>query len=263
MGRSPTTRVSSPRFRPCAGCASTARSTIVLSHLGRPDGKVVPRLTAAAGSRRTRASGSALRSRSPTIASDAEAEAAVARLGDGDVVVMENVRFHPEEEANDPGFARQLAALGDLYVNDAFGTAHRAHASTEGIAHDLPSVAGFLMEAELTALGTLMHDPAKPYRLRDRRREGQRQSRRVLQSARARRRLHHRRGDGQYVLGRARRRGRLVAARRRPRAGESDLRTREEARMSRSTFRPMRSSRPHSTPRPKRRRSASTELDGA
>ena len=68
----------------------------------------------------------------------------MAQLRDGQTAVLENVRFHPEEEANDPGFARQLAALGDLYVNDAFGTAHRAHASTEGIAHDLPAVAGFL-----------------------------------------------------------------------------------------------------------------------
>jgi phosphoglycerate kinase len=91
------------------------------------------------------------------------AEAAVAALHDGDTLLLENVRFHPEEEANDPVFARALAALGDLYVNDAFGTAHRAHASTEGIAAYVPAVAGFLMEAELTALGRLTNDPALPF----------------------------------------------------------------------------------------------------
>jgi phosphoglycerate kinase len=135
--------------------------TIVLSHLGRPDGKIVPRLTL-----RPIADELDKQLGEVTFADDCvgpAAEAAAAQLRDGQTLVMENVRFHPEEEANDPGFARQLAALGDLYVNDAFGTAHRAHASTEGIAHDLPSVAGFLMEAELTALGNLMHDPAKPY----------------------------------------------------------------------------------------------------
>ena len=136
--------------------------TIVLSHLGRPDGKVVPRLS-------LRPIAEELGRRlgdSVAFADDCVgpvAEAAAAQFRDGQTVVLENVRFHPEEEANDPGFARQLAALGELYVNDAFGTAHRAHASTEGIAHDLPSVAGFLMEAELGALGTLMQNPAKPY----------------------------------------------------------------------------------------------------
>jgi phosphoglycerate kinase len=79
------------------------------------------------------------------------------------VLLLENVRFHPGEERNDPAFARQLATLADLYVNDAFGTAHRAHASTEGVAHLLPSAAGLLMQAELDALGRLMEAPAKPY----------------------------------------------------------------------------------------------------
>jgi phosphoglycerate kinase len=78
-------------------------------------------------------------------------------------VLLENVRFHPEEEANDAAFAKALASLGQLYVNDAFGTAHRAHASTEGIARDLPAVAGFLMEGELRALGALVDDPKKPF----------------------------------------------------------------------------------------------------
>ena len=81
----------------------------------------------------------------------------------GDVVLLENVRFHPEEEKNDPAFAAQLAALGDVYVNDAFGTAHRAHASTEGVAKILPGVAGFLMEKEIKFLGGVFENPAKPF----------------------------------------------------------------------------------------------------
>ena len=84
-------------------------------------------------------------------------------MNDGDVALLENVRFHPEEEANDPEFARRLASLGDLYVNDAFGTAHRAHASTEGIARYLPAAAGFLMEAELSALGSVMENARTPF----------------------------------------------------------------------------------------------------
>jgi phosphoglycerate kinase len=90
------------------------------------------------------------------------AENAVAALKDGDILLLENVRFHPEEEKNDPGFAKQLAALGDLYVNDAFSTAHRAHATTEGLAHLLPAAAGRLMQAELVALGTALDTPVKP-----------------------------------------------------------------------------------------------------
>jgi len=136
--------------------------TIVLSHLGRPDGKVDPKL-----SLRPVATELAQRLGSPVaFASDCVgdvATAAVDALGDGDIVLLENVRFHAEEEANDPAFAKQLAALGELYVNDAFGTAHRAHASTEGIAHDLPAYAGFLMEAELKALAALTGDPTQPF----------------------------------------------------------------------------------------------------
>jgi phosphoglycerate kinase len=136
--------------------------TIVLSHLGRPDGKVDPKL-----SLRPVATELAQRLGSPVaFASDCVGDvttAAVDALGDGDIVLLENVRFHAEEEANDPAFAKQLAALGELYVNDAFGTAHRAHASTEGIAHDLPAYAGFLMEAELKALAALTGDPTQPF----------------------------------------------------------------------------------------------------
>ena len=136
--------------------------TIVASHLGRPDGKRVEKLS-------LRPAAEALAQRLGTAVAFAEdcvgepAATAVERLRDGDVLVLDNLRFHPEEEANDPGFARALASLADLYVNDAFGTAHRAHASTEGVAHLLPSAAGFLMEAELDALARLTEHPAAPF----------------------------------------------------------------------------------------------------
>ncbi|MGA0596687.1 phosphoglycerate kinase [Enterovirga sp. CN4-39] len=90
------------------------------------------------------------------------AERAVAAMKDGDVLLLENTRFHPEEEKNDPGFAQKLASLGDLYVNDAFSAAHRAHASTEGVAHLLPSYAGRTMEAELDALSKGLENPQHP-----------------------------------------------------------------------------------------------------
>jgi phosphoglycerate kinase len=91
------------------------------------------------------------------------AERAVEDLRDGDVLLLENVRFHPEEERNDEAFARRLAKLGDYYVNDAFATAHRAHASTAALAHLLPNAAGFLMESELSALSRLVDQPQKPF----------------------------------------------------------------------------------------------------
>ena len=136
--------------------------TIILSHLGRPDGKPDQKFSLHPVAR-------ALEQRfglPVAFAADcigAPARAAVDALGDGDIVLLENVRFHAGEEQNDSGFARQLAALGELYVNDAFGTAHRAHASTEGLAHLLPNAAGFLMEAELRALERLVTKPRKPY----------------------------------------------------------------------------------------------------
>lgn len=91
------------------------------------------------------------------------AEAAAGALQDGDVVLLENLRFHPEEKANDADFAAALAANADAYVNDAFGTAHRAHASTVGVAERLPAYAGFLIEKELDALGKALDDPARPF----------------------------------------------------------------------------------------------------
>jgi len=91
------------------------------------------------------------------------AEKAAKALKSGEVLVLENTRFHPEEEKNNPEMAKQLAALADIYVNDAFGSAHRAHASTEGVAKYLPAVAGFLMEKEIQYLGAAVADPAKPF----------------------------------------------------------------------------------------------------
>lgn len=136
--------------------------TIVLSHLGRPDGVASAKYSLAPVARELGARlGVPVAFGSDCIG--AAAREAVAALGDGGIVLLENVRFHREEEANDPAFARELAALGDLYVNDAFGTAHRAHASTEGIAQHLPAAAGFLMEAELSALACLTTEPAKPF----------------------------------------------------------------------------------------------------
>ena len=90
-------------------------------------------------------------------------ESACKQLKPGQVALLENVRFHPEEEKNDPAFAKQLASLGDMYVNDAFGTAHRAHASTEGVAHILPGVAGFLIQKEIDFLGKAVDNPKKPF----------------------------------------------------------------------------------------------------
>ncbi len=133
---------------------------ILLAHFGRPKGRdesqslkiVAPALTRA------------LR-REVVFGADCvgpDAEAAIRAAKPGDVVLLENTRFHKEEETNDPEFARRLAALGDLYVNDAFSAAHRAHASTEGLARLLPSAAGRAMQAELEALGKALSHPARP-----------------------------------------------------------------------------------------------------
>ncbi|HEY6103645.1 MAG TPA: phosphoglycerate kinase [bacterium] len=135
---------------------------ILASHLGRPGGKVKAELRMDPVARRlSELLGAPVRKLDDCVGPDVER--AVAEMRDGDVVLLENLRFHPEEEANDPEFARRLAALADLYVNDAFGTAHRAHASTVGIAAHLPAVAGFLMEKELTYLSRALEDPTRPF----------------------------------------------------------------------------------------------------
>ncbi|HEY5350691.1 MAG TPA: phosphoglycerate kinase, partial [Candidatus Lustribacter sp.] len=136
--------------------------TIILSHLGRPDGKPDPKY-----SLRPVAARLSERLGTPVAFVDdcvgPDAVAASHAVPDGGFALFENVRFHAEEEANDPAFARALAQSGDLYVNDAFGTAHRSHASTVGIASDLPAYAGLLMEAELAALTALTVNPVKPF----------------------------------------------------------------------------------------------------
>ncbi|MFT9449166.1 phosphoglycerate kinase [Gluconobacter japonicus] len=141
--------------------ADKGARVVVLSHFDRPKGKVVPSMSLHPIAEKL---GEVLGKPvtfvpecvGPTV------EAAVAALKDGDVLVLENTRFHAGEEANDPAFAKALAENGDIFVNDAFSAAHRAHASTEGVAHDLPSFAGRLMQAELSALSAALENPERP-----------------------------------------------------------------------------------------------------
>jgi phosphoglycerate kinase len=134
---------------------------ILLAHLGRPNGKVVPELSLGVLCAPLQ---EALGARVVFAREDEGKTAAdwVNELAPGDVLLLENVRFHAGEEANAPEFARELAGLGDVYVNDAFSTAHRAHASTEGIAHLLPAAAGRQMQAEIKALRQALENPHRP-----------------------------------------------------------------------------------------------------
>ncbi len=141
--------------------AAAGARVIVCSHFDRPKGKRVPAMSLAPVAR---ALGEVL-GRRVRFAEDCigvPAQQAVDLLAAGDVLVLENTRFHPGEEANDAGFASELAALADLYVDDAFSAAHRAHASTEAVAHRLPAYAGRLMQAELEALDRALGSPARP-----------------------------------------------------------------------------------------------------
>ncbi len=137
-------------------------TVIAMSHLGRPKGKVVEALRLTPVAARL----ADLLDRPVTKLDDCigrGVEQAVDAAQPGDLILLENVRFHPEEKDNDTGFARQLAALADVYVNDAFGAAHRADASVVGVAQYLPAVAGFLLEKELIALGGALENPAQPF----------------------------------------------------------------------------------------------------
>ncbi|MCH7810197.1 MAG: phosphoglycerate kinase [Chloroflexi bacterium] len=135
---------------------------VLVSHLGRPKGERDPRLSLApVAERLSELMGEPVQTADDCIG--AEVQEAVAALADGEVLLLENVRFHPEEEANEAEFAKALASLCDVYVNDAFGTAHRAHASTEGVARLRPAVAGFLMEKEVNFLSRAVEDPERPY----------------------------------------------------------------------------------------------------
>lgn len=137
-------------------------SVILASHLGRPKGGPSPEFSLRPVAQRlTELLGREVRLLPDSVGP--EVEGACKALQPGQVVLLENVRFHGEEEKNDPAFARQLAGLADMYVNDAFGTAHRAHASTEGVAHVLPGVAGFLIQKEIEFLGKAIENPKKPF----------------------------------------------------------------------------------------------------
>ena len=135
---------------------------ILASHLGRPKGGPTPKYSLAPVAERL----SQLLGKPVPLAPDSvgpEVQALVGKLADGEVLLLENVRFYPEEEANDPAYAEKLASLAELYVNDAFGTAHRAHASTEGVTRHLPAAAGYLMKRELDYLGSNVDNPERPF----------------------------------------------------------------------------------------------------
>jgi 3-phosphoglycerate kinase len=135
---------------------------ILCSHLGRPDGAPNPKYSLAPVAVRLQK----LVKCNVTFATDVigeSAKAAMDNLKEGDIVLLENLRFHKEEEANDQEFSKKLASYADVYVNDAFGTAHRAHASTAGVAAYIPAVAGFLIEKELSFMGGALENPARPF----------------------------------------------------------------------------------------------------
>ena len=137
--------------------------TILCSHLGRPKGKVVPEMSLAPVAKRL---AELLPNVKVAFASDSvgeDAKTKAEQLGEGEVLLLENLRFSKEEEKNDPEFAKELASLADVFVSDAFGTVHRAHASTEGVAHYLPAVCGFLIEKELSVMGGALANPARPF----------------------------------------------------------------------------------------------------
>jgi phosphoglycerate kinase len=136
---------------------------ILMSHLGRPKGERKPEFSLKPAAERL----SKLINKNVVLAPDcigSETEKIVSDMKAGDVVLLENLRFHKEEEKNDPGFAKQLASLGDVYINDAFGSAHRAHASTEGVTKYIKTcAAGYLMQKELDYLGSALANPKRPY----------------------------------------------------------------------------------------------------
>lgn len=134
---------------------------IICSHLGRPDGKPIPSMSLFPVAKRLKE----LLERDVEFVTDCvgeRAEKAVNSLQAGQITLLENLRFHPEEEANDDGFAQKLASLADVFVQDGFGVVHRAHASTEAITHHLPSVAGLLLEKEVDTITNVMENPARP-----------------------------------------------------------------------------------------------------
>src|SRR3954454_16008834 len=140
--------------------ADKGGKVILLAHFGRPKGPDPKDSLKPVAAEVARVIGRPVAFAEDTIGE--KAQAAIARMEGGDILVLENTRFHKEEEKNERGFVEQLAALGDLYVNDAFSAAHRAHASTEGLAHKLPAYVGRTMQAELEALGKALEQPQRP-----------------------------------------------------------------------------------------------------
>jgi phosphoglycerate kinase len=139
-------------------------AVILMSHLGRPKGGPDPKYSLApTAARLQELLGSGVKVKFVGDCIGDEVRQAARELQPGEVLVLENVRFHKEEEANDPDFARHLAGIADIYVNDAFGSAHRAHASTEGVAHHLPAYSGLLMEREISVMGKALEDPERPF----------------------------------------------------------------------------------------------------
>ncbi|MDH7482405.1 MAG: phosphoglycerate kinase [Armatimonadota bacterium] len=134
---------------------------VLVTHLGRPKGPSDKLRLDPVAKRLSELLGKPVKKLNDAIGP--EVEAAVNEMKPGDVILLENIRFYEEEEKNDPEFAKKLASLADIYVNDAFGTAHRAHASTEGVAHYLPAVAGFLMKKEIEYLGKALSNPDRPF----------------------------------------------------------------------------------------------------
>jgi len=135
---------------------------ILMSHLGRPKGKVIEKLRVnSVAQRLSELLRQKVKKLNDCIGKEIEKE--VVKMQKGEIVLLENLRFHPEEEKNDPEFSKALANLADIFVNDAFGTAHRAHASTVGVAEILPSCAGFLMAKEIEVLSNLMENPERPF----------------------------------------------------------------------------------------------------
>lgn len=137
-------------------------AVILCSHMGRPKGEFnMAYSLAPVAARLSELLGTNVALASDVVGDDAKAKAAA--LKPGEIMMIENVRFHKEEEKNDPAFAKELASLAEIYVNDAFGTAHRAHASTAGVADYLPAVCGFLIQKEIDVMGKALSDPARPF----------------------------------------------------------------------------------------------------
>ena len=141
---------------------SKSAKVILCSHLGRPKGEFNPKYTLApVAARLTELLGKPVVMAKDVIGPDAKAKAAA--LKNGDVMLLENVRYHAEEEKNDPAFSKELASMAEIFVNDAFGTAHRAHSSTAGVADYLPAVCGYLIQKEIAIMGGALEDPKRPF----------------------------------------------------------------------------------------------------